>query len=58
VIGASNIYSDLVDALRSRAEEAVRARTATRPGSMDDVIIIDQIDQIRWNGPLFRQFGS
>jgi hypothetical protein len=56
--GARRIYEEVYDTLQPLALESLRAATGTEPGAFDDMVIVDQLRQVRWNGPRFRELGS
>jgi hypothetical protein len=57
-IGAQQIYTEVFERMRPLAEASMRQGGAVREDSFDDSVIRDRIGQVRWNGRLFREFGS
>ena len=56
--GAQELYTAAYSQMAPFAERSLMRSTESDEGSLDAMVIPDRISQVRWNGPLFVEFGS
>jgi len=56
--GAQELYTAAYGQMAPFAEQSLMRSTESDEGSLDAMVIHDRISQVRWNGPLFLEFGS